>query len=327
MAIVYAGGLWYAVLGVRDFGHGLPEGEIGLRLYQLDYLMAVCKCGSISNAADALNVSRPAVSRALKDLEMEFDIELFVRTPTGVILTETGQIFYEKCLKIQRLFTELESDMAALKKTKNRHNDRRLRIGLTPTTAFSIFPKFYPRFIEKYPDMIVVPQEMLATQSAILLRRNELDVSLALYLGDSADELSYFDVGKMELVFCCSKSHWVAGEKRISIEDIRDEPIILLDQSLMKGYLVDSLYSKYGLTPNIKFRTSQLSTILHMVENGICCTIQFEGLVEDNDNITAIPLEDSIKCPIRVSWNQSIPHNSAFYDFMDYTKENMKYIL
>ena len=268
-------------------------------------------------------VSRPAVSRALRELEAEFDIDFFTRTPTGIFLTEAGQKFYEKCSSIQRLLSELKSEMDAIKKMSQINNDRSLKIGLSPTAGYSVFPKFYPLFIEKHPDIIVEPQEMLATQSAIFLRQNKLDVSLALFFGDPEDDICFLDIGNMEFVFCCNKSHRLAGETSVSVEDISGEPIVQLDQALVKGYLVSDLYNKYGFTPNIKFRTSQLSMVFRMVENGMCSTIQFDGIVENNENIVAIPFKEPVVCPMRISWNPDIPHNSAFGDFMAFAKEHM----
>ena len=79
-----------------------------MKLYQIDYLLEVCKHGSFSKAADALLVSRPAISRAMKDLEDEFGITIFQRTTTGVVPTEAVEIILDKSKKISHLLGELE---------------------------------------------------------------------------------------------------------------------------------------------------------------------------------------------------------------------------
>ena len=95
-----------------------------MKLYQMEYLLAVCKYGSISRAADALLVSRPAVSRAIKDLEEEFGVSFFLRTTTGVIMTDAGRLVYEKCQAFERLLAELQTDIQALKSDSDRFEER-----------------------------------------------------------------------------------------------------------------------------------------------------------------------------------------------------------
>ena len=86
-----------------------------MKMYQMEYLLAVCKYGSISRAADVLLVSRPAVSRAIKDLEDEFGVSFFLRTTTGVLMTDAGKLVYEKCQKFDQLLSELQAEIRAMK--------------------------------------------------------------------------------------------------------------------------------------------------------------------------------------------------------------------
>ena len=75
-----------------------------MKLYQVEYLLEVCAQGSFSKAADALLISRPAISRAMKDLEDEYGVTLFQRTTTGVVPTEAGEIILEYVQKYYRQF-------------------------------------------------------------------------------------------------------------------------------------------------------------------------------------------------------------------------------
>ena len=93
-----------------------------MTLLQVQYFREVARTGNITNAADELYVSRPAVSRAMRDLEKEFGIALFRRPNTGLSLTETGCTFYEPCNDIQDCINELEAQFATLKE-KDRSQD------------------------------------------------------------------------------------------------------------------------------------------------------------------------------------------------------------
>jgi len=61
-----------------------------MTLQQLKYILAIVACGSISEAAKRLYVSQPSLSSAVKELEEEFGIEIFVRSPKGIALTNEG---------------------------------------------------------------------------------------------------------------------------------------------------------------------------------------------------------------------------------------------
>ncbi len=64
-----------------------------MTLQQLKYILTIVSCGSISEAAKQLFVSQPSLSSAVKDVEQEFGIEIFSRSPKGIALTNEGVEF------------------------------------------------------------------------------------------------------------------------------------------------------------------------------------------------------------------------------------------
>lgn len=66
-----------------------------IRARQLEYVLAVAECGSITGAAQELLVSQPALTKAIVNLEREYQVKLFVRTPRGVQLTPEGRRFVD----------------------------------------------------------------------------------------------------------------------------------------------------------------------------------------------------------------------------------------
>ena len=67
--------------------------NINLDLYKVFYHVAKNK--NITKAANELNITQPGISKAIKNLEEQLGCSLFIRTKTGVILTEEGKVFYE----------------------------------------------------------------------------------------------------------------------------------------------------------------------------------------------------------------------------------------
>ena len=68
-----------------------------MTLQQLKYILAIVECGSISEAAKRLYISQPSLSNAVKEIEEEFGIEIFLRSSKGIALTNEGIEFLVLC--------------------------------------------------------------------------------------------------------------------------------------------------------------------------------------------------------------------------------------
>ena len=64
-----------------------------MTLQQLKYMIEIVNCGSINEAAKKLYITQPSLSCAVKELETEMEIEIFIRTPKGITLTVDGAEF------------------------------------------------------------------------------------------------------------------------------------------------------------------------------------------------------------------------------------------
>ena len=153
-----------------------------MKLYQVEYLLEVCAQGSFSKAADALLVSRPAISRAMKDLEDEYGVTLFQRTTTGVVPTEAGEIILEKSQKIMQLLSELESEINALKSSESDESDHLLRIGISFTARCCFLP-FVSAFWRVFPNV----QINLTDLSESFMYRGGVDPAFDLEIALSDD--------------------------------------------------------------------------------------------------------------------------------------------
>lgn len=293
-----------------------------MKLYQVEYLLAVGKCGSISKAADELLVSRPAVSRAIKDLEDEFGITFFLRTTTGVILTEAGQVVYEKCKKIEQLFSELQTEVSALKGISGNSGDRQLHIGVSFTSRLTVLP-FIAAFRTAYPDIALRMSDLedAFIDSGTLVPDYDLEIALAEDMEyDGIDSLDIFD---SSFVFCCNPSHPLADRSHVSVTEIKDEPLGSINHLEQKGNQVTTLFSRYGLKPNVVSMTQQVSFLQQMVHENLCSIIVPRQSVGNDPGVVCIPIDEAPKLYLRILWNNEIRHNSAFQDFIHFARQKL----
>jgi len=117
------------------------------RFENMDTFIRVVEAGSISRAADRLNVAKSAVSRRLKELEMHLGVELFHRTTRQMNLTDTGRAFYHQAVRI--LDDVLEAEIA----TSQAHGTLKgsLKIALPSTFGLMHMGPVINDFIKEHP--------------------------------------------------------------------------------------------------------------------------------------------------------------------------------
>ena len=92
-----------------------------MTLVQLEYYIGACECGTITKAARRLNITQPALSAAIKQLESEYGSVFFMRSSCGKnVVTESGRLFYEFAKSALSEINEMERRVrAACSKTGN----------------------------------------------------------------------------------------------------------------------------------------------------------------------------------------------------------------
>ena len=290
-----------------------------MKLYQIDYLLEVCRHGSFSKAADALLVSRPAISRAMKDLEDEFGVAIFQRTTTGVVPTEAGEIILDKSKKISHLIGELRSEVSALKSSEDDRNDHQLHIGISFTARCCFLP-FLSEFWRVNPD---IQMKLTDLPDAFVDRgflNPDYELEIALCDDRDYDDIDYLEIEDSVLSFCCSRKHPLAGRSHVSIMDIKDEPLVGLNGLEEQRNLVIALFDRFGLRANMAYMTQQMSFLREMVRENLCCSIKPRQSIENDPDIVTIPIDEAEPLHLRILWNNSIRHNSAFHRFIDYAR-------
>lgn len=136
-------------------------------LRQLRYFCAVVDQGSFNRAAEALNISPPALSLSIKKLEQELAVTLLERKPGRVLPTSFGHCLYGNAQQIQ---ASVESTVDQLNRIRGIGNGR-VNVGLLPYGIPSAMGELIGRFCDRYPGLRV--QTALGSYSFLLNRLNE----------------------------------------------------------------------------------------------------------------------------------------------------------
>ena len=124
--------------------------ETGMTMSQVKYFVTTAKCLSITKAAEQLFISQPALSRHIRNMEEELNIQLFVRTKNGIRLTPAGSALYIGMRDMYHSYIELVKK--ADKIQKGLYGS--LKIGILDQTNIADFmPLIYRYFHEKHPNV------------------------------------------------------------------------------------------------------------------------------------------------------------------------------
>jgi len=236
---------------------------VELRL--LRYAIAVAEELHFGRAARRLNLSAPALSKQIKDLEFDLGYALFDRRTREVLLTPAGTAFVREAREVLvRLERAVECGYAA-----SRAEAGTFSIGYSPWFRPSALLGLQPVFATR------VPKTRLALHSAYSATQIELVLNGALQAGivelpAHGQGLHTQSIWHDELVVALSENHPLAGSSKIDRQDLEAEPIIWVTKSLnpaLHCYLLESC-RKFGYVPHVTHEINTLSELLDLVAAG-----------------------------------------------------------
>jgi DNA-binding transcriptional LysR family regulator len=208
----------------------------------LRYFVVVAREGHFGRAARKLNVTQPAVSRAIQALEEELDVKLFERLPRGVRLAGPGERYLRE---VERILDDLAS-AARLAKGVSDLEKRELRVGHSlMKTLEKEFDFLLERFSSSEPNVHLKLQYLNSFEQQSALHDHAIDLGFGHVCGAPLPGLTKMRV--KETPFCGARvgiGHRFAGRAKLSLFELRDEPLLIYRRDLnpqMFDYVVREL--------------------------------------------------------------------------------------
>lgn len=247
----------------------------------IDYVIAIAECKSISKAAEILYISQPSLSRYLSNLEQELGVSLFVRTLNGTELTEAGKIYVKYAKEIRVLRSTLEAKIYDFKKA----GEKTIRIGMTlnavSLSAFNVVEDVN----KKYPDCRVEIFNILSKDICSELKKGTYNFAVGPNVVTSQDfsyEILYNDpyILLAPVRYDLSPYAECRPGMRFPFLDLRKLPpldYVLLENTtfVRKGFDRICKSLKLSVTPRMLVTSSTLA--IQAAENGIGCCVAAVG--------------------------------------------------
>jgi LysR family transcriptional regulator, hydrogen peroxide-inducible genes activator len=261
-----------------------------MELRQLRYFCAVAETASFSRAANKTHVSQPSLSQQIQKLEQELGVRLFDRLGRSVRLTEPGRAFLPRA---RNILHEVEEASSNIQETATVIGGS-VSLGVIPTVAPYFLPRRLAVFSKKYPNVRVSVVEEITALLLEALRSGGVDVAmLALPLPARSHEFLSFPVLTEKLFAVLPKRHALARRPQVSLDDLRDEPFLLLrDGHCFRDTALD-VCKQARMHPKVVFESGQFSSILSMVAAGMGISIVPKMAVDTHlSDCRFVPLND-----------------------------------
>lgn len=237
-------------------------------LQRIRYFLEVARQKNFSKAAHICSVSQPSLSQQIKKLESEVGGDLFVREHGAVSLTALGNDFMKHA---QAIMAEVS---AAEEFVSHSQDDiqRTIRFGAIPTIAPYLVPEIFERIHRHYPSACFQLLEYRTEPLIESLLSGEIDFALLSPPTRIDAECDYLSLGIDEFLLTLPLGHPLSKVKSIKAERLKDERIILLENSHCLFQQTEAYCEAIGLKTDVTLQGSQIHTLLGLVERGFGLT-------------------------------------------------------
>lgn len=196
-----------------------------MELRHLRYFVAVAEELNFRKASDRLHISRPALSKQIKDLEGEIAVRLLDRDTVSVSLTQAGEIFLEDARK---LLLHAENAIARANEAQSGHRGK-LRIGSVGIIATDFLPRTLKLFHQKFPGVEVAFVEMLPAEQLDALKNGRIDIGFA--YGKEIESMTCLRslcVIHSTFGIALSRQHALADREFLTLRELEQETLLCL---------------------------------------------------------------------------------------------------
>lgn len=217
-------------------------------LRQLRYFLAVSEELNFGRAALRLHISQPPLSRQIRQLEDQLGVELFLRSKSGVALTEAGAAFLPE---VRQTLLQAEKAVAVARATRGAE-DGRFIVGYTTVFDRSAIPDVFDRLHQRFPNWRIVTK---GKHSISLVRDIKNGIMDAAFIGLHTDTqgLTVETILEEPLVVALPANHRLAQKRGLGFDDLRGEPMFWFERRMNPGFYdhCQAFFEQIDFKPNV----------------------------------------------------------------------------
>lgn len=242
-----------------------------MTLRHFKILISVVKHKSITLAAKSLFMTQPAVSLAIKEMELHYGVKLFDRLSRKLFITVEGQKVYDSALTIMKNVDDLY-DQIQLGSYPNQ-----IRIGASITFGAYYLPKILSESLSINPDINCTITNSGELIDAVL--KHELDFAI---VEDPllSDRLISIPLINDQLVLVINQDNPLSQEKAISLNQLRSQAFLLREKDSGTRKIVDSVFLTHNFVVEPRMESTSTVALLEAVKHNLGVTIVSQRMID-----------------------------------------------
>lgn len=285
---------------------------------QLQYFEAVCRTGSYSRAAEQLYISPQGLSKAIHKLEDELGVPLFTLTPTGLAVTDYGQLLKARANDYLQQHQRILNEIAQLRQ----ESENVLTIGIQSGFSEAMGKDFLLNFMLQNPDLTVRVRSFLNNRMEEAIRQPDIPVWVmpGNYDGNLFTPL-YEHAAKLFLLV--SENHPLAQKENVRIEDLDGYPLISLPHNIGQQSAVDYAVNRRVQTvPDFLLDAADRPLLMRLVQTGKAISFNSGWHYKEYPGIKRIdPVDLDVTIYARVLCRRDAADSLALSRFRSYIRD------
>ncbi|WP_174875558.1 LysR substrate-binding domain-containing protein [Vogesella oryzae] len=253
-------------------------------LKQIEYFVRVAELGSFTRAAIVLDIAQPALSRQIRQLEVELRQTLLLRNGRGVTLTEAGKLLLEHgrgvLHQVERTREELGRVRGALA--------GKVALGLPPSLSRVLSVPLSRAFRARLPEASLAIREGLSANMLESLRNGRLDIAL-LYNPVPAADIDILPLCD-EVLYLVELATEGGSSAPVTLAELAAQPLVIPSQPHAIRMLVEAELGARGLRPTVALEIDSVPAILELVADGAGCAVLSRLAVSSSDKAARLRL-------------------------------------
>ncbi|MFN2449922.1 MAG: LysR family transcriptional regulator [Candidatus Baltobacteraceae bacterium] len=234
-------------------------------LEQLEYFRTVARLQHVTQSAEELQMTQPALSRAIARLEREVGVSLFDHRGRSVRLNRYGTAFLRH---VERALAVLDEGRRELADLADRDAGI-IAFGFAHALGTGVVPDLIAAFRTRYPRARF---QLFQNASHIIvdeLEAGEVDLALVSPLPQTSARIEAIKLASEELFLAVPHDHALAHRKSINLAQLHDETFVCLREGYGLRSLTDEFCAQAGFAPKIAFEGEEIATLRSLVAVGL----------------------------------------------------------
>ncbi len=256
----------------------------------LETFLILAREQSFSRTAEKMNITQPAISKRIANLELSLNSQLIDRIGKKTSLTHSGIVLQQHA---KQLLQSMHDCQTAINNIEGQIEGT-LKIGVSHHIGLHRLPPSLKKFSNQYPDVQLKIQFVDSEKAYQLINDGELEIALATLSPTKNKHIYQQTIWNDPLTFVVSGDHPLASEQNIQLQTLASHPAILPSSNSYTGQLVEQLFKQHDCKINYHIETNYLETIRMMVSVGLGWAVlprtmlnrQLHGLHINNTQLT-----------------------------------------